>query len=194
MMPNPAPARLPASQMLAPSSLPPRQVVVNLLWFQVSWFAAVLGAANGMAWLGSLVVALNLARHLRGAVNPKFEALLITAAALAGGLFELFPFALGWIGYPGHATAFVPLWMIALWMNFASVLNVSLRSLRYRPWLLALLGAVGGPAAYWGGASLGAMEWLKPLPALLYLAIGWALLTPLLARLALRLDGFAHGH
>jgi hypothetical protein len=168
--------------------------VVNLLWFQASWFAAVLGAANGMAWLGLLVIALSLTWHVRGSARPKYETLLIIAAAAIGTVFEFFPFVLGWLDYPGHAAHFVPLWMIALWMNFASVMNVSLRGLRHRTWLLALLGAVGGPAAYWGGASLGAIEWLQPLQALLYLAIGWALLTPLLARLALRLDGFAHGH
>ena len=28
---------------------------VNLLLFQVAWFAAVLGAAGGMAWLGPIV-------------------------------------------------------------------------------------------------------------------------------------------
>jgi hypothetical protein len=168
--------------------------VVNLLCFQASWFAAVLSAANGIAWLGPLVIALNLGRHLLDAEHPSYEALLLLAAAAAGAVFEFLPYESGWIDYPGHAAHVVPLWMIALWMNFATVLNVSLRSLRRRPWLLALFGAIGGPAAYWGGAGLGAMEWLQPLPALAYLAIGWAMLTPLLAWLAFRLDGFVHGH
>jgi hypothetical protein len=78
--------------------------------------------------------------------------------------------------------------MVALWANFAATLNVSLGALRARPWLAALLGGLGGPLAYWGGAGLGAMRLVEPLPALLVLAAGWAALTPLLFRLATWLE------
>ncbi len=74
--------------------------------------------------------------------------------------------------------------MIALWANFATTLNLSLAGLQTRPWLAALLGLVCGPLAYWGGAGLGAMTFITPLPALITLALGWALLTPLLLALA----------
>jgi hypothetical protein len=74
--------------------------------------------------------------------------------------------------------------MTALWANFATTLNVSLVSLQTRPWLAALLGLVGGPAAYWGGAELGAMSFLDPTAGLIALALGWGILTPLLLALA----------
>ena len=80
--------------------------------------------------------------------------------------------------------ALPPAWMLALWANFATTLNLSLAGLQTRPWLAALLGLIGGPLAYWGGASLGAMTFVAPLPALTTLALGWALLTPLLLALA----------
>ena len=80
--------------------------------------------------------------------------------------------------------ALPPPWMIALWANFATTLNLSLAGLQNRPGLAALLGLVGGPLAYWGGAGLGAMTFIAPLPALITLALGWALLTPLLLTLA----------
>jgi hypothetical protein len=76
-------------------------------------------------------------------------------------------------------------------MLFATTLNVSLRWLRGRPLLGALLGAVGGPLAYLAGAKLGGIELLEPALALSALAAGWALLLPLLQRLATELDGFA---
>ena len=166
----------------------------NLICFQISWFAAVLGAANGMPWLGPIVIGLCLSLHLLRATRARPEMLLILAALSIGSAFEFVPFALGWVDYPGHDALFVPAWMILLWANFASTLNVSLRNLRHRYGVLALLGGIGGPAAYWGGASLGALQWIQPLPELIYLALGWALLTPLLAQLAIRFDGYGHGH
>ncbi len=169
-----------------------RRNAPNLLRFQLGWFASVLGAAQGLAWLGPIVIAMNLFFHWRGAAYPGQESRLIVLALLIGLLFETPPALLGWVSYADHTAALPPLWMIALWANFASTLNVSLRGLRHHAALLALLGLIGGPAAYWGGVGLGAMSWTQPWPVLIYLALGWAVLAPLLARLALRLDGYRH--
>jgi len=79
---------------------------------------------------------------------------------------------------------------VALWMLFATTLNVSLAWLKRSALLAALFGAIGGPLAYYGGAKLGALSFLAPTPALVALALGWGLLTPLLIKLALRFDGF----
>ena len=179
--------------LLRPVSPDWRLLAPNLLLFQAGWFAAVLGAANGMPWLGHLVIAAILAFHLYRAVDPAKEAGLILGVLLVGLVFESMLAASGWVAYTDHAAATPPLWMIMLWANFAATLNVALRSLRNRSWQLALLGLVGGPLAYWGGTGLGAMKWLEPEAVLLYLALGWAVLTPLLGRLALRFDGYRHG-
>jgi hypothetical protein len=57
-------------------------------------------------------------------------------------------------------------------------------------WLASVvLGAAAGPLSYWAGARLGALELIDPVPALLALAIGWALMTPLLLAIARRFDG-----
>jgi hypothetical protein len=68
---------------------------------------------------------------------------------------------------------------------------VSLLWLRRHTFAAIALGAIGGPLANWGGARLGAMEFLAPVAATAALAIGWAVLTPLLVRLARRFDGYA---
>lgn len=189
----PMPEQKPATpSRVAPTGL--RLLVPNLVLFQAGWFAAVLGAANGMSWLGPLAIGFILAFHLYRASERSREGLLILAILLVGFVFESLLAFSGWVAYPGHESWIAPLWMIALWGNFATTLNVALRSLRSRTWLLALLGMVGGPLAYWGGASLGAMTWLEPWPVLAYLALGWAFLTPLLGRLARNFDGYRHGH
>lgn len=164
--------------------------VLNLVAFQTGWWALVLTAAQGRPELGLGVVALLLAWHL-GRIRPRgSEALLIGLAALIGFLFDSLLLVSGWVSFSGSDLAgglgpdLPPLWMTALWANFATTLNVSLVSLQSRPWLGALLGFVGGPAAYWGGAELGAMSFLDPTAGLVALALGWAILTPLFLALA----------
>jgi hypothetical protein len=77
-----------------------------------------------------------------------------------------------------------------MWMVFATTLNLSLRWLQGHRLAAIGLGAIGGPLAYWGGARLGAMEFVVPVAATAALAIGWAVLTPVLVRLARRYDGY----
>ena len=50
-----------------------------------------------------------------------------------------------------------PLWLMALWMSFATTVRHSLRWLNGRPILQASLGLIGGPLAYLTGESLGAI-------------------------------------
>jgi hypothetical protein len=183
---------MPASALVRqqPRALP--AWLPNLLAFQAGWWAVVLGAAAGQPGLGIGVVALLLAWHL-ARVRPFLkEAVLIGLAALVGLAFESLLQASGWVAYAGGGSGLLaPLWMAALWANFAATLNVSLGPLQQRPWLAAALGAVGGPLAYWGGAGLGAMTFHYLVAGLAALAVAWALLTPLLLALATRLDGGA---
>ena len=84
---------------------------------------------------------------------------------------------------------FSPPWMVALWLNFAATLNVSLAWLRGNYALAAVFGAVGGPLAYYSGAKLGATEALPTTTGMLLLVVGWGLMTPLLVWLANVIDG-----
>jgi hypothetical protein len=55
-----------------------------------------------------------------------------------------------------------PVWIIAMWAGFATLLHVALRWLLPHRWLAALLGAVGGPLAYYAGMRLGAVNFPDP--------------------------------
>jgi hypothetical protein len=85
-----------------------------------------------------------------------------------------------------------PHWMVALWMMFATTLNVSLAWMKRSLLLAAALGATGGPLAYWAGAALGGLSFAPGYDAraLWFLAIGWGVLTPALVLLARRWNGF----
>jgi len=80
-----------------------------------------------------------------------------------------------------------------MWGLFATILNVSLRWLRGRWLIAAIAGGLGGPLAYYGGHRLGALEFGDQSAALIALAIGWAVITPILMAVATRFDGYAPG-
>jgi hypothetical protein len=162
---------------------------VNLVLFQVAWFAAVLGAAGRMAWLGPLALVPVLGVHLALREDRRGELRLILAAAAIGFLFDTLMVATGAFT-PVQSLfprPFSPPWMVGLWMNFAATLNVSLSWLLGRYWLAAVFGAIGGPLAYYSGAKLGATQTIPSLSGMIILAAGWAIMTPLLVWLAARL-------
>jgi len=160
--------------------------MVNVLLFQAAWFAAVLGAARGMFWLGPLSMIPVLAIHLALQENRRGEAQLLLTAGLLGFIVDTTFVASGVFTPLQHLfpRPFSPPWMICLWLNFAATLNVSMAWLRHRYLLAALFGAIGGPMAYYSGAKLGATAAWPTLSGLLLLAVGWGVMTPLLVRLA----------
>ena len=164
----------------------------NILAFQIGWFACVLGGAHDLPWVGTGIALVIVAWHLTRAARPKQELLLVLSAAAIGALFDTLLVWLGWFTYSSGTliAGTAPHWMVALWMLFATTLNLSLAWLKRRLFVAALFGAIGGPLAYLGGEKLGALNFASPTAGLIALAIGWALLTPLLVMIAQRFDGF----
>ncbi len=175
----------------APARPSTGHVLTNFVAFQIGWFACVLGGAHGAPWLGIGVTALVVAWHLGAAAQPGVEARLLVIVALLGAIWDSALVALGWIDYASGTiiAAAAPGWIVAMWVLFATTLNVSLNWLKGRDALAVAFGAIGGPLAFYGGAKLGAVSFPQPLFAFGALAIGWALFTPLLTRLATRFDG-----
>jgi hypothetical protein len=173
--------------------MPLPALLMNALLFQVAWFGAVLGAARGLPWLGVIAVAAVVAWHLARARQPAREIGLVALALATGAVFETLLVQAGLLRFDGGAllAGTAPVWMVALWANFATTLNVSLRALRTRLLAAALLGAIGAPLAYFAGQKLGAVQFPQPGPALAAIAAGWAVLTPVLFLAARRFDGFA---
>lgn len=168
-------------------------VVINVALFQIGWFACVLGAAHGLPWIGPLSAVAIIAWHCSHATRARPELALAAGALLVGAIFDTLLLHTGWIRFSAGAliAGTAPVWMMALWALFATSLNVSLRSLRARPGLAVILGAVGGPLAYFSGARLGALTFTAVGPALTVIALGWAVVTPALLAAARRFDGYA---
>lgn len=164
---------------------------VNFAAFQAGWFAAVLGAANDMPWAGPLVIAAVIALHLRIARYPRQELALILACGLIGAVTDSVLVAAGWVAYPAGSIIdnAAPYWIVAMWMLFATTLNVSLGWLKPRKIVGALFGLLGGPLAYYTGFKLGGIEFVNFNAAIIALGIAWGAVTPVLLILAERFNG-----
>lgn len=166
--------------------------LTNLVLFQIGWFACVLSAAGQQPWVGVLIAAIIISAHLARAHAREAEVKLLLIAVMIGALFDSLLVWQGWLQYPSgmllpHAA---PYWIVVMWALFATIINVSLRWLRGRWLIAAAAGAVGGPLAYYGGSRLGALHFGDESAALVALAVGWAIFTPLLVAASTRLDGW----
>ena len=168
-------------------------LLINFFAFQIGWFVCVLGAANSIPLLGPVIVAAVIAMHLSQSNKPVRELALTGVAGLLGAFWERAVVMVGWIEYPSGniAAGFAPYWIVAMWMLFATTLNVSLRWLRNRTALAVVLGAIAGPLSFYGGAQLGGVVFLDQRAGLIALSVGWAVMMPTLIILAARLDGIA---
>ena len=164
----------------------------NLFAFHVGWFACVLGGAHHVPWLGIVVVATLLVLHTNMAVRPGEELKLIAIAALIGFVWESVLVSVGWLAYPSGTllAGTAPLWVAAMWANFATTLNVSLRWLRGHRLVAVLLGGIIGPFTYYISANHGGVVLAEPAAAFASLALAWAILLPVLTALATRFYGF----
>lgn len=156
----------------------------NFLLYNVGWFACVYFAAQGQAWVGLLAVALIVTAHLV-AVPSETRGREIRTVLVAIGIGIAWESALVATGLVRYPTApgplgLAPVWMVALWANFACTIHHSLGWIRTRPALASPLGAVGGPLAFIAGEKLGAVSFPSPILALGVIAVAWGLLLPLL--------------
>jgi hypothetical protein len=166
-------------------------LLVNFVIFQVAWLSSVIGGAQNMPWLGPVTVFIALAVHLRFARKPFEEIALVVICALIGATFDSMLVAAGWVTYKAglFSDYLAPYWIITMWMLFATTLNVSMRWMRGKPKLAAFFGFYGGPAAYLAGQALGGIVLTNQFAALTALAIGWAVMMPMLMWLSENLDG-----
>jgi hypothetical protein len=177
-----------------PSAGPGRpRLIANFVLFQSAWFACVMGAAHdGLAvTAGTGAALLAVALHVALSARPIGELELAMAAAVIGLVWETFLIQIGVVVVPhGEWIAGIaPPWIVAMWALFATTLNYSLGWLRGRWMLAAVLGAIAGPLSYWAGVRMGALQFVDPLQAVVALAIGWGVATPLLLALAQRFSG-----
>lgn len=159
-----------------------KSLLLNLVLFKLGWIACVGFAAVGEPLLATLAVAVVVSVHLLGVPLAVKEAILLASAAVIGLAWESLMVWTGLLSYPGHTelAPLAPYWIVAMWTLFATTINHGLRWAKKNWAVAALAGLVGGPMAFYGGASMGAVEFSNTPLALTVIGAGWAVLLPLM--------------
>ena len=122
---------------------------------QAAWWVCVLGSG----WIRPSAMVVFILAHLWFMRTQwRRELQIIGYATLLGLSADTCLVALGAIEFGGSIRlGLVPLWMISLWAGFGATLLHSQRAMLKDRRCALLVGAFGGPAAYWGGERLGCL-------------------------------------
>lgn len=163
-----------------------KNMILNIVLFQLGWFACVLSAASNQPLFGATVAIVILGAHLFISKQYKEELRLIGVAMAIGLVWDSLIVSMGWITYQsGMIVSFMaPYWIILMWALFATTLNFSMSWLKRKLLLATFFGAIAGPLAYYAGVKLGAVEFKDEINSLIALSLGWAIFTPLLLKIS----------
>lgn len=177
--------------IMAPDTGLMKSIVVNLSFFKVGWLASVFTAASSMPVAGTAVIGLAVLVHLLISKNANAEFRLLAIAALIGLVWESILVMTGLVEYNAASVlpGLAPYWIVAMWVLFATTINVGMRWLKKNIYVAAIAGAIGGPMSFLAGSKAGAVSFADPTVSLIVIGIGWAVLLPVLVQVALRDDG-----
>ena len=155
----------------------------NFVFFQLGWFACVLGAANKQVLWAVLATWVYIAFHIWRLDEPKESLRLLSRALLYGIVTDSLIMYLGYLDFHDDwpSPYLSPLWMWTLWVLVATTINGSLSWLRRRPILGAILGAICGPLSYEAGIRMGAGGWVPggQITGFILISIVWGIAIPL---------------
>ena len=156
--------------------------IINIIGFNIGWWACVLGAANDLPYLGPVVMILFLIVHHYLFVSDIQEIYLVLIIGAIGTITDSLLFLSGSFIYAGaysNEILIAPMWITAMWAGFSATVNHSMSWLKDKWLLMVICGIVFGPAAFFTGEKFGAIEFhLSALFSVLVIAIVYGILMP----------------
>ncbi len=151
-----------------------KKIITNAILFNIGWIACVAGG-DKIALLTGLVI---LTIHFLWVNKDPQEWRIIFTVMSIGIIIDSIWFYSGLMKNADHSLL-IPVWLIVLWVIFATTINNCLRWLHGRPALGALVGLIFGPFAYWMGANISTVVIKEPLiQSMLLIGFGWMLMLP----------------
>ena len=151
---------------------------INFIFFQLNWFACVLGANSPYPWLFPIFTLVYTWYYLSHLSHYKTEKKLIAFVLAVALAWELSVQWLDVMNYKGQMVnlASTPIWIYALWLGFALTLNHSMKWISSVRWAPPILGAIFGPLTYLAGAKFGSVSFTNLNFSIIYTSISWAIL------------------
>ncbi len=130
-----------------------RDRVFLFFWFYIGWFGCVFAARYNWSFVSLIfpIVAWGYSRHQKIVIGKRLYLLL--ACALIGYFSDALFLFQNVISFPNSRSALPPVWLLSMWLLFASVLPMMALVFANRlPWAV-VLGGVFGPLSYYAGIS-----------------------------------------
>jgi len=160
------------------------RLVVNFVLFQSGWFACLLLHGYWPLLITVIILWVHLALIVVSE-HRQSEVLFLLKTLFIGGFLEIFYLLSGAL-HNLDGSLLPPLWLLCIWLLFASTLRHSLSWMRSKLWLSVLFAVLAAPVSYYAGTEFSAYTELgSPVVSLLIIAASWALVFPFLLRLAL---------
>ena len=166
------------------------KIAANAIAFQITWFLCLL-ANNNIALISVVILCLF---HGFFIVEQNKEWLLILMFSVAGIILDSGFQTVKILQFNGaidvtSSLSIIPIWMMCLWIAFATGLAHALTWFHHRLSVAALVGATIVPINYYVGLSLSNSSAVEPLWfALLCISISWSILLPVGLFYAKRLE------
>tara|TARA_B100000941_G_C28288712_1_gene440365 strand:+ start:175 stop:687 length:513 start_codon:yes stop_codon:yes gene_type:complete len=155
--------------------------IFNILGFQLSWWACVLGVVNQMQFIGPIFMTLFLIFHFMLFSYQKKEIIYVIIVGLIGLVVDTIFLQTNLIKYEFPLfNMLAPLWIIYMWLGFAATVNHSMYWLEDKIIITVLFGLIFGPLSYMAGVKFGALELVFPFISMIVIGITWAFVLPLL--------------
>jgi hypothetical protein len=155
---------------------------LNLVGYQIVWFACVIGASQDLWWPGCLAAVLFvIATCLFGGKTDQ-DIKMISVCLPIGFILDS---VLAYSNQLDYAQAwpsehFAPIWILAMWVAFAATLNHSMKFLHNNVWLAAAFGFFGGPLAYIGAGRAFEVVSFQTSMSIFWTALAWGIALPII--------------
>lgn len=152
--------------------------LLNFILFQVNWFSCVLSAKFGVYFIGVIMVGISAVFHVYKAKEKAYLVRFFLWTIAFGAILDTLLINYGVMSFSKELSphGMVPAFMIAMWLNFATTLDLSMSWIKNRYGVAVILGFFGGPMAYYGGYTLGVLQLdLGIYKSLFYIGLEWAL-------------------
>lgn len=158
------------------------RLLLNIALFQLGWFACLLLSSS---WLLAVIV-LVLAIHFYYIV-PKEKCrseMQLIALVVCVGFFLECGYLFFRVIIREDGELFPPIWLLFIWLLFATTFRYSLAWLRPKPILSALFAGVAAPMSYLAGVNLNDTVTLnsETFFSLAVISASWAIIFPFLMK------------
>ena len=150
--------------------------IIDLITFQIAWFLCVLAIKTPFPKISPFIALVIVFTRTMQVGRFRLMIPFIVSSLIIGIIGDATLVQLGLLQFQSYPNIFgSPLWMIALWACFGTMLRPLFSWFLDHCWRSILGFSIGGVVAYWSGQKLGVLEFSNSWVSALGIAGEWAI-------------------